>query len=161
MPRPIIDFPQADNSTSVRSKVGGRPAAHTGLAPPQIRQALRRKRSREYVEAFKAIDAGVHQSDREALASLLEAITNEFPELGIDQFPLGVVGRCYLGAPYEVHTCALNGEILEHFQTFRRMPEPFERARALALHPAYAFVEVYADALRAVAADGSVSVIEA
>ncbi|HKG13378.1 MAG TPA: hypothetical protein VKB12_08560 [Pyrinomonadaceae bacterium] len=160
MPRPIIGLPQADNSASFRSKVSGPAAARTGLAAPQLRQVLRRKRSRGYVEAYKAVDAGVHQSDREAFSSLLEAITNEFPELGVDQLPLGVVGRCYLGTPYEVHVCSAGGEILEHFETSRPMPPTFERARALALHPAYAFVEVYPDALRAVAQDGSVSVIE-
>jgi hypothetical protein len=38
------------------------------------------------------------------------------------------------------------------------MPPLFERARALALHPSYAFVEVYSDVLRAVSVDGSVAV---
>jgi hypothetical protein len=106
------------------------------------------------------IDVGGHRADRAALASLIQAIADEFPELGVDQLPLGIVSRCYLGTPFEVHRCGLDGEILDHFETFRQMPAPFERARSLALHPAYAFVEVYADSLRAVSADGSVSVIE-
>lgn len=112
------------------------------------------------MEAINRIDAGGHQMDHAARASLLEAISNEFPDLCIDQLPLGLVGRCYLGSPFEVHICAPDGEILKHFETFRAMPPPFERARSLALHPAYAFVEIYSDTLRAVATDGSVSVIE-
>jgi hypothetical protein len=37
------------------------------------------------------------------------------------------------------------------------MPPLFEGARALALHPAYAFVEVYSDGCRAVSPDGTVA----
>ncbi len=40
------------------------------------------------------------------------------------------------------------------------MLPPFERARSLALHPSYALVEVYTDKLRAIARDGTVSVLE-
>ena len=160
MPRPIIGLPQPANSPTVRPRPEPQTSARAGMPAPQVAQVLRQRRSREYVEALKSLDAGVYQSDREALARLLEAISREFPELGVDQLPLGIVSVCHLGAPYEAHICGMNGEIVEHFETFRPMPAPFDRARRLALHPAYAFVEVYADALRAVAQDGSVSVIE-
>jgi hypothetical protein len=40
------------------------------------------------------------------------------------------------------------------------MPPLYERARALALHPSYLFIEIYPDTLRAISIDGSVSVIE-
>ena len=160
MPRPIIGLPQPPNSPTVRPRPEPQTSARAGASAPQLAQTLRRKRSHEYVEALRALDAGAYHSDRVALASLLEAISKEFQELGVDQLPLGIVSVCYLGAPFEVHVCGTNGEIVEHFETFRPMPTPFERARRLALHPAYAFVEVYADALRAVAQDGSVSVIE-
>jgi hypothetical protein len=106
------------------------------------------------------LDAGTHHADRTALESLIEAITNEFPDLGIEQMPVGIVSQCYLGAPYEVHICDLQGGIIEHFETFRPMPPLFERGRTLSLHPSYVFIEVYPDTLRAVALDGSVSVIE-
>lgn len=98
--------------------------------------------------------------NRTALESLLEAIANEFPELGIEQLPVGIVSQCYLGAPYEVHICDLGGGIIEHFESFRQMPPLYERARALASHPSYSFIEIYADTLRVVSLDGSVSVIE-
>jgi len=106
------------------------------------------------------LDAGTHHADRTALDALIEAIANEFPELGIEQHPMGIVSQCFLGAPYEVHICDLGGGIVEHFETFRSMPPLYERGRALALHQSYAFVEIYPDTLRAVSIDGSVSVIE-
>ncbi len=161
MPRPIIGLPQTLKGAAPRSKIELPNATQTGPAGAQLQQLLRQKRSRAYLEAVSKFDVGTYQSDRAALAALLEAIAGEFPELRIDQLPLGIVSRCYLGAPYEVHICALTGDILEHFELFRPMPPQFERARTLALHPAYAFVEVYGDTLRAIAADGSVSVIAA
>ena len=157
MPRPIIGAPRIDKADSrlVKSK-NKQPM---GLTGPRLEQRLRQKRSRRYVEAISRIDVGAYQTDRAALDSLLEEISNEFPELSIDQAPLGIVSKCYLGAPFEVHVCDFRGEILEHFQTYRSMPSLFERARSLAIHPAYALIEVYTNTLRAVAADGSVSVI--
>lgn len=157
MPRPIIGVPKIEVGGS--PKVQPRSSLRAGLREPQLGKRLREKRSTVYVETFCRIDVGAYQSDRAALDSLLESISNEFPELGIDQMPLGIVSRCYLGSPFEVHICNFNGEIIEHFETYRSMSAPFERARSLALHPAYAFIEVFSDTLRAITADGSVSVI--
>ncbi len=130
-----------------------------GLREPQLGKRLREKRSGTYVETFSRIDVAGYQTDRDALDSLLRTISNEFPELSIDQLPLGIVSRCYLGSPFEVHICDFNGEIIEHFEMHRPMSAPFERARCLALHPSYAFIEVFNDTLRAVCVDGAVSVI--
>lgn len=159
MPRPILGSSYSETKTgSVQSAPIAplRPSLHG----PKLQQRLRQVRSKAYVEAITRLDGGAHHADRTALESLVEAIANEFPELGIEQRPVGIVSRCYLGAPYEVHICDLGGGIIEHFETFRSMPPLFERARPLALHTAYAFVEVYADTLRAVSIDGAVSVIE-
>lgn len=123
----------------------------------QLESRLRRKRSTGYLEAIHRLDAGTHLDDREALQSLLEEISREFPDLTLDQRPLGIVSTCYLGAPYQVHVCDLGGEIVEHYEAFRPMPAPFESARSLALHPSYAFVEVYADGCRVVSPDGAVA----
>lgn len=157
MPRPIIGAPRADKTSSrlVRSTS----AQEASLMGPRLKQRLRQKRSAAYVEAIHRIDAGTHQADRASLDSLLQEIANEFPELTIEQVPLGIVSKCYLGAPYQVHICDFRGEIVEHFQTYRPMPPLFERARSLAIHQAYALVEVYTNTLRAIASDGSVSVI--
>lgn len=158
MPRPILGTPLAAGTTG-RVEAGGTTAARSNLKGPQLQQRLRQTRSRAYLEAMTRLDAGGHHVDRAALESLIEAIANEFPELGIEERPMGLVSRCYLGAPYEVHICDLSGGIIEHFETRRSMPPPFERGRALALHPGYVFIEVYADTLRAISPDGSVSVI--
>jgi hypothetical protein len=157
MPRPLIGTPKIDGAVSAKAQP--RSSLHAGLREPQLGKRLREKRSIAYVEAIKKIDAGSYQSNQAALESLIQAISNEFPELGIGQLPLGIVSRCYLGSPFEVHICDLNGEIIEHFETYRSMSAPFERARSLALHPAYAFIEVFSDTLRAITTDGSVSVV--
>jgi hypothetical protein len=156
MPRPIIGVPKihitsrdAKSTSSVR----------IGLREPQLGKRLREKRSLTYVETFSRIDVAGYQSNKDALDSLLRTISNEFPELSIDQLPLGIVSKCYLGPPFEVHICDFNGEIIEHFETHRPMAAPFERARCLALHPSYAFIEIFKDTLRAVFLDGAVSVI--
>ena len=158
MARPILGTPQAAKIST--SGVTPAPTARSTLQGPRLQQRLREKRSTKFVQAMTRLDAGTHHADRTALDSLLEAISNEFPELGIEQLPVGIVSQCYLGAPYEVHICDLKGGIIEHFETFRPMPPLFERGRSLSLHPSYVFVEVYPDTLRAVSLDGSVSVIE-
>ncbi len=105
-------------------------------------------------------DTGRHEADHGKLDALLSAISAEFPDLTVDQRLLGVVSRCQLGAPYVVHICDLAGNIVEHFESFRTMPALYERARGLAMHSAYCFVEVYPDTLRAISASGEVSVVE-
>lgn len=158
MPRPIIGAPLTANAIlSCRAPVT---APRSTLHVPRLDERLRTKRSKAYVEAMSCLDAGTHHADRSALDGLIKAIAEEFPDLGIDERPIGIVSRCFLGAPYEVHICDLDGSIIEHFQTYRAMPPRFEAGRTLALHPLYAFVEVYPTALRAVSQDGSVSVIE-
>ena len=48
---------------------------------------------------------------------------------------------------------------MQHYQRHEPLPPQLERARALALHPSYAFVEVYPTWLRAVRNDGDVTVV--
>jgi hypothetical protein len=157
MPRPILGAPQARTNVS---PVPSRTAPRSTLKGPQLQQRLRQTRSKAYVDAFKRLDAGTHVANRAALDSLADAIAAEFPDLGIEQHPIGIVSQCYLGDPYEVHICDLEGGIIEPFEKSRSMPPLFERGRRLALHSSYAFVEIYKDCLRAVSLDGSVSVID-
>lgn len=158
MPRSIL----GTETRSPALTVGGSPAVvKTQLSPARLAQRLRQKRSSAYLERMQRLDAGTHQQDAASLQALLDAITAEFPELGVDERPLGVVSRCFLGPPYEVHICDLAGGIIEHFQHGRSMPPLFERARSIAAHGAYAFIEIYVSTIRAVAADGAVSVLNA
>jgi hypothetical protein len=156
MPRSIL----GTETRSPALTVGASPAsAKTHLSPAQVAQRLRQKRSSAYLQRMQRLDAGTHQRDVAGLQELLDAIAAEFPELGIDDRPIGVVSRCLLGPPYEVHICDLAGGIIEHFQRSHAMPPLFERARSIAVHGAYAFIEIYVSTIRAVAADGSVSVL--
>lgn len=157
MPRAILSGPQ----THTKVLPGARPARTGALTGARLQQRLRERRSGAYVQAVAQLDAGGHVSDREALERLLAAIAEEFPELSVDQRPMGIVARCHLGAPYEVHTCDPAGDILQHFKLGQALPGALERGRRLALHPAYAFIEVYPDSLHAVAGDGTVSVVQA
>ena len=52
------------------------------------------------------------------------------------------------------------GKIIQHYEAGQLLPEGMERARSIALHGGYAYIEVYTDSLRAISADGSVAVIE-
>ena len=131
-----------------------------GLAGPRLAARLRQKWSKSLIDQMSKIDAGRHHHNQQALDQLIAAIGAEFPELTIEQRPLGIVAKCYLGNPYEVHVCDLAGGIVEHFKLGQPMAQLFERARSLARHSTYSFIEVYADTLRAVSEDGSVSVIE-
>ena len=92
------------------------------------------------------------------------ALREEFPDLAVENYPLGIVAKCYLGAPFEVHTFDFGAEVLpanivHHYKTFETLPAPLEMARSLALNPAYAFVEVYTDKLVPVATARTVSII--
>jgi hypothetical protein len=157
MARPIIGASKIEISGSSNGQ--RRITLQAGVREPLLAKRLREKRSTLYVATFSKIDAGAYQSDQAALDSLLQTISSEFPELGIDQVPLGIVSRCFLGTPFEVHICDFHGEIVQHFEAYHSMSPPFERARSLALHRAYEFIEVFPDKLRAIAADGSVSVV--
>lgn len=151
MPKVVLGTSRAANL-----RVPTRPARIT-TSEPNSRVLL--KRSRAYVEAVARLDAGGHIQDRAALESLVKAVAAELPELTIGQRPLGLVCRCFLGAPYIVHICDLGGQIVQHYETYRSMPAPFEPARELALNPAYAFVEVCLNELHAISPDGTVSVV--
>lgn len=130
------------------------------LSPKAIEDRLRQRRSCAYIEAMKKLDAGGHANTKEALDALLAAIRSELPELTIDHLPFGIVAKCYLGPPHEVHTLDRDGSIIRHYKTFESLPPLMERGRSLALHPGYAFIEIYADKLIAVADNGDTSIVK-
>lgn len=74
--------------------------------------------------------------------------------------PLGIVSKCFLGDPYEVHTLDVTGSIIEHYQRGRALPGRMEKARRLALCGHYEFIEVYEHALRAVSTNGTVATLK-
>lgn len=159
MPRYIMNQ-QAKQKTQVELSLQAKPQTKTKLNPMQIERVLNRKRSPEYMEAITRMDAGGHVHNQHMVNALIQAIQNELPEIEIELGPQGIVSKCYLGAPYEVHTLDVVGQIIEHYESYRKMPGLLETARGLAKSGHYAFIEVYPNALRAVKEDGTVATIK-
>jgi len=157
MARPIIHIPGVRTSPALT--VGAAPIQPAVLTKPELERRLRQKRSRAYVEAMTKLDAGSYTSDPNAINALIAAIQQELPEIRIEQQPLGIIARCYLGGGHDVHTLDRTLSILTHFKTYQPLPALLERGRSLALHTEYAFVEVYVDSLRAVRCGGEISVL--
>jgi len=132
----------------------------SALTQAQIDRILCQKRSQEYVDAMHKLDAGGHVVNKQMVDALLAIIRDEMPELTIDQQPLGIVSKCYLGEKYEVHTLDAAGQIIEHYRSGSSLPGLLEKARMLAMNPNYEFVEVYLGCMRAVKFDGSVATIK-
>ena len=103
---------------------------------------------------IKGIDSDL-LSETGGKEELMAKIRSEFGTAELNSLPLGILARCFLGHPYEVHTLDLSGEqIIKHYKTGESLPEHFEKARILAKHNAYAFVEIYADKLILIREDG-------
>jgi len=102
-----------------------------------------KKRSKKYVETFSKLDAKTLTETRGMTAELTS-------------LPLGIVSKCFLGDPFEVHTLDLGkAQIIHHYKRSEPMPAEFEKARNLAMHNAYAFIEVYTDKLVMIREDGT------
>lgn len=134
-------------------------STHSPHSLAAVQERLRQRRSPAYVTAMSQLDTGGHQVDRSAINDLVARIQEELPEVSLPSLPLGIVARCYLGPPFEVHSLDRSLKIIRHYRTSEPLPGPLERARQLAYHPSYAFVEVYSDSLIAVQKTGDVSVI--
>ncbi len=161
MPRYIMNQ-QTKQQSQVELSLQAKPLpkTKTKLNQMQIERVLNRKRSSEYMDAIARMDAGGHVHNQHMVDALIQAIQNELPEIEIDLGPQGIVSKCYLGAPYEVHTLDVTDKIIEHYESYRKMPALLETARGLAKSGHYAFIEVYPNALRAVKEDGTVATIK-
>jgi len=135
------------------------PSSSIKLSKAELESRLRQKRCAQYIRTMTELDAGGHCQDPRAVESLIAAIQQELPEVTIEKLPIGIVSRCRLGGDYEVHTLDRAGGIVEHYRKHQSLPSLLERARSLALHSQYIFVEVYVDSLVAVRANGDVSLI--
>ena len=152
MPRPIITTGTA-NAPLVTLNAGVRPAGQTSSTP----RLHTGRRSGAYLKLLGNLDHGTLPGTR-GWETLLAAIQEEFGSAGLADVPLGIVSKCFLGVPYEVHTLDLTAQaIIAHYKAGEALPADFERARQLARHNAYALVEVYANKLLLIAEDGTVS----
>lgn len=113
-----------------------------------------KNRSKEYLNLIKGIDTEL-LSETRGKEELISKIQEEFGTAELANLPLGILAKCFLGHPHEVHTLDLSREqIIRHYKIGESLPEHFEKARILAKHNAYAFVEVYKDKLILVREDG-------
>ena len=158
MARSILGIKSPNNTLAALSPI--RDTVRATLTGAALQARLRQKRSSAYIDTLTRLDAGGHVHSPTATQALIDAIKAELPEVSVDALPHGIVSRCYLGAPYEVHTLDCSGSIIEHYKNHQSLPALLERARTLALHPGYAFIEVYAQRLIAVSDSGQTSIIE-
>lgn len=114
-----------------------------------------RKRSKKYLELIAGLDSKT-LTDTNGMNELIKAIQEEFGTAELANLPLGIVSKCFLGHPYEVHTLDLSGsQIIKHYKTTESMEAEFEKARTVAKHNAYAMVEIYKDKIILIREDGS------
>lgn len=159
MPRPIF----AENSGQEHKlEVKLKKTVNTkfNLDKYDLEKRLRNKRSNEYMEAVKKLDIGGCEQCKKQFDNCVEAIRNEFKDIPQNNLLIGLIAKCYLGDQYDVHTIDMSGSILVHYKTFESMPVLIERARSIALHGGYQYIEVYTDLLCAIKSDGSVSIIK-
>ena len=155
MARKVIGNAVGSHATSQKAASASPAARH--LSPSA---ALRSRRSRAYVECVSGLD-GLAPTDTGAAKRMAEAIGAEFASLELPEVPLGLLAKCHLGQPHDVHMLDLTGQIVRHVKRQESLPGPYAGARTLALHPAYAFIEVYPSSLHCVRADGTVTTVEA
>lgn len=161
--------PQSQTDLDSRAKITPRAM----LSPAAVEVRLRQPRNAAYVAAMTRADSGGHIHEAQTEEKLLAALREEFPDISVEKypedvlagrFPVGIVAKCFLGAPYEVHTFDFGtlkvfANIVRHYKTFESLPGAMENARSLALNPAYEFVEIYTDKLIAVARSGASSIV--
>ena len=138
----------------------------SNLKQPQIDKLsldrlLRKSWSKEYIDAIHQLDAGGHVHNQEKVNELINAIREEFPEVELidSGILIGIVSKCYLGRPYEVHTLDCTLSIVEHYKQGQSLPDGMEKARAIAARAVYEYIEVYKDYCCAISSDGTVSII--
>ncbi len=158
MPRPLIG--NFHEHVAVPDLLAVKPSYTVATSGPAVDKRLRQSRSHAYVNLMRELDAGEYQRSPEKVQALLNAIRQELPEVAIEHLPVGIVSKCYLGDPFEVHTLDVTGSIVQHYKRSERLPDLLERARNLAAPGTYAFIEVYPDCLRSVSDGGIVSVIQ-
>lgn len=122
-----------------------------------LHSTVLQKRSRRYMDALTKIDS-ITTADGNEMHDLLHIVQEEFNATDHSDLPLGIVAKCFLGHPHEIHTLDLIGkQLITHYNIGDELPLNFEKARNLANHKAYAFVEVYRDKIILIREDGAAS----
>lgn len=164
MPSPMLKtLDSAKNQSTTILNVNQRHQQNqvkTQMDKMKLDRLLRKNRSKEYMVALSKLDVGGHVMNQQKVEEIINVIRAEFPEVELAGVLLGFVSICYLGKPYEVHTLDMTGNIIQHYKSGQSLPVGLERARGIALHGGYEYIEVYNDCLRAISSNGSVAVIE-
>ena len=158
MPRPMLKT-NSQQETNALSLTAVKKKTYE-ISEVEQNTILRKRRSPTYVKILSKLDAGGHVQNSDKVQEIVQGIKDEFPELELSGLLIGIVSKCYLGDPYEVHTLDFSCSILHHFERGEALPNGMEKARSLAEHGDYVFIEVYTDCCRAVNNDGSVSVVK-
>jgi hypothetical protein len=149
VPRPLIGSRQETATTGVSRQ---RPATTSSGG-----RLLLEPRSQRFVRAVGRLDAAAQLSSVET-AAIADDVRREFEEKWA-LTPLGIVGCCYLGPPFEAHTLTVDGAIIEHYRQGQSLPGLLERARELARTDRYLCIEVYGERLVAILPDGSSAIV--
>lgn len=161
MPRPMIGNRQKlqiGSGSSLERKSEAR-ASSRQLSKLELDRLLRKPRSKEYMEAMRRLDIGSHTHNDAQRDEIIRILQEEFPEVQLGGILIGIIGKCYIGPEYDVHSFDTTGGIIHHFHKNESMPPELARARALAARGTYEFIEVYHDCCRCVSGDGTVAVI--
>jgi hypothetical protein len=161
MPKPMLKTPPQTQQDDILSLTGRQAQNQQTMQMDKMKldRLLRRPRSKAYMDALSRLDAGGHTRNQDKVNDIINTLKNEFPEVDLYGVLLGYISVCYLGKPYEVHTLDVIGNIIEHYEAGRPLPNGMEKARSIAMRGGYAFIEVYTDCCRAVSSTGTVSVI--
>lgn len=119
-----------------------------------------KKRSKDYLNFISKLeDIDVYKIN--GFKELTDKISNEIGPLGLASSPIGILAKCFLGAPFDVHILGLEAEIiLNHYKISEPLPPSFSKARLLALHNQYSIVEVYNDKFILIDSDGNTTNIK-
>ena len=160
MPRPILKTNNT-NKFSFESNQKSQSVKNLGIDTEDYNLMLRKKRSPKYVEILSALDLKGLENNQAKINEITNEIHKELPEVKLYEVSvlLGIISKCYLGYPYEVHILDMEQNIVEHYKINEKLPAGMEKARNLALNQGYKFIEVYNDCCRAVSKNGQVSVI--
>ena len=178
MPKPIIDnnfLQNKTNSTDIKqlSLSQKKLEERSSFKSPEL--AFREKRPQNYIELIKNLDIEGYTISEEKMKEIVETVQNAIPNLFYDETFLGVLGKCYLGEGYDVHTLSINTilgidektnmigygrMILKHYTVHESLPPELEKGRSLAINPNYAFVEIYSDKLIAISENGTASIVK-
>lgn len=153
-------MPESQKTDSQLQTISTGPIHQNRRDPLQLKRLLGKKRSTGYVYAMSRLDIGDPSQRLENAEDFIRMIREELPEVSLEEQPIGIVSKCYLGEPYEVHTLDAELAIIEHYKRYEALPAQLEHARTLANNRNYDFVEVYPTFLRAVKSDGTVATIE-